>query len=73
MVYDPVVLTISAVYLLRYNVVSSRLGRLIRVLIYDGIAYFIVLTGKHPRAPFDQNVPPASKIFNIITRSISKL
>ncbi|KAG0693751.1 hypothetical protein DFH29DRAFT_376601 [Suillus ampliporus] len=52
MLYDLVVLTISTVYLLRYNPLSSRLERLVRVLIYDGIGYFVVLTG--------------SNIFNII-------
>lgn len=52
MSYDLIVLTISTVYLLRYNPLSSRLERLVRVLIYDGIGYFIVLTG--------------SNIFNII-------
>ncbi|KAG2139323.1 hypothetical protein DEU56DRAFT_326765 [Suillus clintonianus] len=52
MLYDLAVLTISTVYLLRYNPLSSRLERLVRVLIYDGIGYFVVLTG--------------SNIFNII-------
>ncbi|KAG1847606.1 hypothetical protein F4604DRAFT_161898 [Suillus subluteus] len=41
------VLTISTVYLLRYNPLSSRLEQLVRVLIYDGIGYFIVLTGSN--------------------------
>ncbi|KAG1737429.1 hypothetical protein EDB19DRAFT_1986525 [Suillus lakei] len=52
MLYDLAVLTISTVYLLRYNPLSSRLERLVRLLIYDGIGYFVVLTG--------------SNIFNII-------
>jgi len=45
MLYDLVMLTISTVYLLRYNPLSNRLGRLVRVLIYEGLGYFIVLTG----------------------------
>lgn len=52
MSYDLAVLTISTVYLLRYNPLSGRLERLVRVLIYDGIGYFVVLTG--------------SNIFNIV-------
>ncbi|OJA13669.1 hypothetical protein AZE42_08980 [Rhizopogon vesiculosus] len=56
MVYDLVVLIISAVYLLRYNPVSSGLGRLIRVQVPSACA----------GAPFDQNLPPASNIFNIV-------
>lgn len=44
MLYDLVMLTISTVHLLRYNPLSSRVGRLVRVLIYDGIGYFIVLS-----------------------------
>ncbi|KAG1902357.1 uncharacterized protein F5891DRAFT_1186455 [Suillus fuscotomentosus] len=35
MLYDLVMLTISTVHLLRYNPLSSRVGRLVRVLIYD--------------------------------------
>ncbi|KAG1755353.1 hypothetical protein EDB19DRAFT_399297 [Suillus lakei] len=44
MLYDIVMVTISTIHLLRYNPLSSRVERLIRVLIYDGIGYFIVLT-----------------------------
>ncbi|KAG0693752.1 hypothetical protein DFH29DRAFT_376647 [Suillus ampliporus] len=44
MLYDIVVLTISTTHLLRYNPLSTRIGQLVRVLIYDGIGYFIVLT-----------------------------
>lgn len=47
MSYDLVVLTISTVYLLRYNPLNSRLEQLVRVLIYDGIGYFVVLTGSN--------------------------
>ncbi|KAG2134681.1 hypothetical protein BD769DRAFT_1443115 [Suillus cothurnatus] len=44
MVYDVVIVTISTMHLLRYNPLSSRVERLIRVLIYDGIGYLIVLS-----------------------------
>ncbi|KAG1767318.1 hypothetical protein EV702DRAFT_1203796 [Suillus placidus] len=47
MSYDLAVLTISTVYLLRYHPLSSRLEWLVRVLIYDGIGYFVVLTGSN--------------------------
>ncbi|KAG2046837.1 hypothetical protein BDR06DRAFT_1014387 [Suillus hirtellus] len=47
MLYDLAVLTISTVYLLRYNPLNSRLEQLVRVLIYDGIGYFVVLTGSN--------------------------
>lgn len=47
MLYDLAVLTISTVYLLRYNPLSGRLEQLVRVLIYDGIGYFVVLTGSN--------------------------
>ncbi|KAG2116834.1 hypothetical protein DEU56DRAFT_162764 [Suillus clintonianus] len=44
MIYDIVMVTVSTMHLLRYNPLSSRVERLIRVLIYDGIGYFIVLS-----------------------------
>lgn len=44
MLYDLVMLTISTIHLLHYNPLSSRVSRLVRVLIYDGIGYFIVLS-----------------------------
>ncbi|KAG1859610.1 hypothetical protein DFJ58DRAFT_780513 [Suillus subalutaceus] len=44
MLYDLVMLTVSTTHLLRYNPLSSKVGRLVRVLIYDGIGYFIVLS-----------------------------
>ncbi|OAX40516.1 hypothetical protein K503DRAFT_781355 [Rhizopogon vinicolor AM-OR11-026] len=47
MVYDLVMLTISTSYLLKYSPLSTRLERLIRIVIYDGIGYFIILTGKY--------------------------
>ncbi|KAJ8595615.1 hypothetical protein M405DRAFT_330883 [Rhizopogon salebrosus TDB-379] len=45
MLYDLAMLTISTSYLLRYSPLSTRLGQLIRALIYDGIGYFLVLSG----------------------------
>ncbi|KAG0699968.1 hypothetical protein DFH29DRAFT_654488 [Suillus ampliporus] len=47
MVYDLVTLTISTTHLMRYNPLSSRVERLVRVLIYDGIGYFVVLSGSN--------------------------
>ncbi|KAG2748392.1 hypothetical protein P692DRAFT_20953801 [Suillus brevipes Sb2] len=43
-VFDVVIVTVSTMHLLRYNPLSSRVERLIRILIYDGIGYFIVLS-----------------------------
>ncbi|KAG2368623.1 hypothetical protein BDR07DRAFT_1457162 [Suillus spraguei] len=43
-VYDIVMVTISTMHLLRYNPLSSRVQQLVRVLIYDGIGYFVVLS-----------------------------
>ncbi|KAG1868166.1 hypothetical protein C8R48DRAFT_761128 [Suillus tomentosus] len=45
--YDVVIVTISTMHLLRYNPLSSRVEQLIRVLIYDGIGYFIVLSASN--------------------------
>ncbi|OAX38027.1 hypothetical protein K503DRAFT_718849 [Rhizopogon vinicolor AM-OR11-026] len=45
MMYDLAMLAISTTYLLRYSPLSSRLEQLIRVLIYDGIGFFLALTG----------------------------
>ncbi|KAG1764513.1 hypothetical protein EDD22DRAFT_447582 [Suillus occidentalis] len=47
MLYDIVMVTISTIHLLHYNPLSSRVERLVRVLIYDGIGYFIVLTASN--------------------------
>ncbi|KAG2151250.1 uncharacterized protein EDB93DRAFT_308172 [Suillus bovinus] len=47
MMYDLVILTISTTHLLQYNVLSSRLERIVRVLMYDGIGYVVVLTGSN--------------------------
>ncbi|KAG2124870.1 hypothetical protein DEU56DRAFT_588799 [Suillus clintonianus] len=44
MMYDIVMVTVSTIHLLRYNPLSSRVEQLIRVLIYDGIGYFIALS-----------------------------
>ncbi|KAG1742122.1 hypothetical protein EDB19DRAFT_672317 [Suillus lakei] len=44
MLYDVVMVTVSTMHLLRYNPLSSRIEQLIRVLIYDGIGYFIALS-----------------------------
>jgi hypothetical protein len=47
MMYDLVTLAISTIHLLQYNALSSRLERAVRVLMYDGIGYFVVLTGSN--------------------------
>lgn len=47
MMYDLVILAISTTHLLQYDILSSRLERVVRVLIYDGIGYLIVLTGSN--------------------------
>ncbi|KAG2139320.1 hypothetical protein DEU56DRAFT_980336 [Suillus clintonianus] len=47
MLYDLVMLTMSTTYVLRYNPLSSRLERVVRALMYDGIGYFVVLTGSN--------------------------
>ncbi|KAG2091832.1 uncharacterized protein F5147DRAFT_722960 [Suillus discolor] len=47
MMYDLVILTISTVHLLQYDVLSNRLERIVRVLMYDGIGYLVVLTGSN--------------------------
>ncbi|KAG2120387.1 hypothetical protein DEU56DRAFT_928417 [Suillus clintonianus] len=49
MIYDIVMVTVSTMHLLRYNPLSTRVERLIRVLIYDGIGYFIMLSGNGER------------------------
>ncbi|KAG1737426.1 hypothetical protein EDB19DRAFT_2025691 [Suillus lakei] len=41
MMYDLAMLTISTAHLLQYNTLSSRLERVVRVLMYDGIGYFV--------------------------------
>ncbi|KAH7926260.1 hypothetical protein BV22DRAFT_1033078 [Leucogyrophana mollusca] len=47
MLYDLGTLVISTIYLLRFNTHSGRFARLIRVMIYDGLGYFVVLTGSN--------------------------
>ncbi|KAG2338007.1 hypothetical protein BDR05DRAFT_1004545 [Suillus weaverae] len=69
MSYDLAVLTISTVYLLRYHPLSSRLEWLVRVLIYDGIGYFVVLTGRYARLVLGtplSSISSGSNILNII-------
>ncbi|KAJ8589750.1 hypothetical protein M405DRAFT_196529 [Rhizopogon salebrosus TDB-379] len=45
MMYDFILLTISTVYLLRYNPLDNRLEERLHSLIYEGLGYFVVLTG----------------------------
>ncbi|KZT10253.1 uncharacterized protein LAESUDRAFT_721586 [Laetiporus sulphureus 93-53] len=45
MFYDVVTLGISTFYLIRYTEPSGRLSELVRLMLYDGIGYFVVLTG----------------------------
>ncbi|KAG1767320.1 hypothetical protein EV702DRAFT_756505 [Suillus placidus] len=47
MTYDLVMLAISTTYLLQYDTLSNRLERVVRVLIFDGIGYLVVLTGSN--------------------------
>ncbi|KAG1778910.1 hypothetical protein EV702DRAFT_144196 [Suillus placidus] len=47
MLYDIVMVTVSTIHLLHYNPLSSRVERLIWVLIYDGIGYFLVLSASN--------------------------
>ncbi|EIM82071.1 uncharacterized protein STEHIDRAFT_161422 [Stereum hirsutum FP-91666 SS1] len=37
-------MTISSVYLLRYRPHSPAMSRVIKVLLYDGLVYFVALT-----------------------------
>ncbi|KAG1902356.1 uncharacterized protein F5891DRAFT_1023661 [Suillus fuscotomentosus] len=66
MLYDLAVLTISTVYLLRYNPLNSRLEQLVRVLIYDGIGYFVVLTGRYALLSCSKGITRASIGFAVI-------
>jgi len=43
--WDTGTLSVSTIYLVRYNAINGRLSRLIRTMIYDGLGYFLVLTG----------------------------
>ncbi|KAG1815252.1 uncharacterized protein BJ212DRAFT_267346 [Suillus subaureus] len=47
MMYDLMILAISTTHLLQYDILSSRLERVVRVLIFDGIGYMVVLTGSN--------------------------
>lgn len=44
MAYDLVTLTISTVYLLRFETYSGRFKRFIRIMLYDGLIFFMALT-----------------------------
>ncbi|KAJ8589110.1 hypothetical protein M405DRAFT_881769 [Rhizopogon salebrosus TDB-379] len=69
MSYDFVTLTISTVYLLRYNPLNKRLGRLLRSLVYEGLGYFIVLAGKYTFLWLNttlSDVPSGVNVFNTI-------
>ncbi|KAG2124893.1 hypothetical protein DEU56DRAFT_916833 [Suillus clintonianus] len=68
MMYDIAMVTISTIHLLRYNPLSSRVERLIRVLIYDGIGFFLVLSGMSLSACDKHltNIPSASNVLNLI-------
>ncbi|KAJ8589111.1 hypothetical protein M405DRAFT_881770 [Rhizopogon salebrosus TDB-379] len=69
MSYDFILLTISTVYLLRYNPLSIRLGRLLHSLIYEGLGYFVVLAGKYTALVLNtilSKVPSGVNIFNIV-------
>ncbi|TFY56465.1 hypothetical protein EVJ58_g7626 [Rhodofomes roseus] len=45
MFYDAVVLGISSFYLMRYGPVAGRMSGLVKLMFYDGLGYFAVLTG----------------------------
>jgi len=45
MLWDTGTLSVSTFYLVRYNSINGRWSRLIRTMIYDGLGYFLVLTG----------------------------
>ncbi|KIJ07042.1 hypothetical protein PAXINDRAFT_158551 [Paxillus involutus ATCC 200175] len=45
MVYDLGTLVVSTFYLVRHNV-NGKFSRLIKTMIYDGLGYFVALTGK---------------------------
>lgn len=47
MTYDLVILAISTTHLLQYDILSGRLEQVVRVLMYDGIGYLVVLTGSN--------------------------
>lgn len=45
MTYDFVMLVISTFHLYRYRLYSGQFSQLIRVMIYDGLVFFVALTG----------------------------
>ncbi|OJA13672.1 hypothetical protein AZE42_08979 [Rhizopogon vesiculosus] len=80
MMYDLAMLAISTTYLLRYSPLSSRLEQLIRVLIYDGIGFFLALTGKYALLFFVGHLPKSTLsqgrtylISSFITRPVPRL
>ncbi|KIM89675.1 hypothetical protein PILCRDRAFT_812483 [Piloderma croceum F 1598] len=44
MMYDLVAMTISTVFLFNMNIQDKRLSRLPKIMFYDGLGYFVVLT-----------------------------
>jgi len=53
MVYDIVSLAISTIFLFKLHTRDSRMSRLLRIMLFDGLGYFVVLT--------------ASNVFNLLT------
>jgi len=47
MLYDLVTLSISTVFLFNLNTRDKRFSRLLRIMIYDGLGYFVVLTASN--------------------------
>lgn len=45
MIYDFAMLVISTIHLYRYRSYSGKFSQLIRVMIYDGLIFFVALTG----------------------------
>ncbi|KAL4078676.1 hypothetical protein V8B97DRAFT_1914491 [Scleroderma yunnanense] len=46
MIYDLVSLVVSTIYLYQFRSYSGKFSQLIRVMIYDGLIFFVSLTGK---------------------------
>ncbi|KIM85705.1 hypothetical protein PILCRDRAFT_342042 [Piloderma croceum F 1598] len=47
MLYDLVTLSISTFFLFNVNTRDKRFSRMIKILFYDGLGYFVVLTGSN--------------------------
>ncbi|KZT70439.1 hypothetical protein DAEQUDRAFT_810617 [Daedalea quercina L-15889] len=47
MIYDVFMLCVSTFYLMRYGPVAGRMSGLVRLMLYDGLGYFVVLTGSN--------------------------